>query len=133
MQSDTEPVRLEGVVTGTMPTGAFRMHDGKLGIYVTKSAAGRTLTAGDRVSVSGVLRMGGFSPWISPHELKRIGRGEFPEARPASYSVLASGAADNQWVQIEGVVRSVHVPEPRDFAILDLLAVERGVVVEILP
>jgi signal transduction histidine kinase len=120
LTSDTEPVRLEGVVTGTMPSGAFRIHDGELGIYATKSAAGQTLTAGDRVSVSGVLRKGGFSPWISPLEVTRLGRGEFPSARPASYSLLASGAADNQWVQIEGVVRSVHVPEPRDFAVLDL-------------
>jgi signal transduction histidine kinase len=120
LKSDTEPVRLEGVVTGTMPSGAFRVHDGELGIYVTRSSAGQNLAPGDRVRVSGVLRMGGFSPWVTPHELTRLGRGVYPEARIASYSVLASGAADNQWVQIEGVVRGVQVPEPRDFAILDV-------------
>src|SRR5687768_5062197 len=90
LQTDTERVRLEGVVTGTMPSGAFRLHDGDLGIYVTKSPAGQALTAGERVIVSGVLRKAGFSPWISPQEVTRIGRGPFPEARPATYSVLKS-------------------------------------------
>lgn len=120
LDNDLEPVRLEGVVTGTMPSGAFRLHDGELGIYVTKSPAGEKLTAGDRVIVNGVLRKGGFSPWISPRDLTRIGRGPFPEARPASYSVLASGAVDNQWVEIEGVVRDAQVHESRDFVVLDL-------------
>ncbi len=119
LTTDNQPVRLEGVVTGVMPSGAFRLHDGELGIYVTKSPAALQLTAGERVAVTGVLRQGGFSPWISPHELTRLGRGEFPTARPASYSVLASGAADNQWVEIEGVIRGVQVPEPRDFVVLD--------------
>ena len=120
LKTNDEPVQLEGVVTGTMPTGSFRMHDGNLGIYVTKSPAGQTLKAGDRVSVAGVLRMGGFSPWVTPHTLTPLGRGSFPEARPASYSVLASGAADNQWVEIEGVVRAVQLSDPPGFAVLDL-------------
>jgi signal transduction histidine kinase len=122
LTSNDEPVRFEGVVTGTMPTGAFRMHDGELGIFVTKSAPGRgpKLTPGDKVAVSGVLRKGGFSPWISPHEVTVLGRAPFPEARVASYSVLASGAVDNQWVEIEGVVRGVQIPAPHDFALLDL-------------
>jgi signal transduction histidine kinase len=120
LRNNEERVQLEGVVTGTMPSGAFRMHDGELGIYVTKSPAGQTLIAGDRVAVTGVLRMGGFSPWISPHTLKKLGRGAYPAARPVPHSVLASGGADNQWVEVEGVVRAVQVPEPRDFAVLDL-------------
>ena len=98
LQADEGPVRLEGVVTGTMPSGAFRLHDGELGIYVTKSATGQKLTPGDRVAVTGVLRKGGFSPWITPHDVVPLGRGEFPKAQPATYHVLASGAADNQWM-----------------------------------
>jgi signal transduction histidine kinase len=120
LKTDDQPVRIEGVITGMMPSGAFRMHDGELGIYVTKSPAAHELTAGDRVAVSGVLRKGGFSPWITPHTLTRLGRGVFPPARPASFSELASGAIDNQWVEIEGVVRGVHVPDPSDFVVLDL-------------
>lgn len=118
--TDDHVVQLSGVVTGTMPNGAFRLHDGELGIYVTRSPEGRALTPGDRVAVSGVLRKGGFSPWITPHVVTSLGRGEFPVARPASYSLLASGAADNQWMEIVGVVRSVDVPEPRDFVVLDV-------------
>lgn len=114
------PVRLEGVVIGTMPSGAFRLHDGQLGIYVTRSAAGQKLAPGDRVAVSGVLRHGGFSPWISPHRIAPLGRGEFPAARPGSYSLLASGAADNQWLEIEGVVRAAEVLESREFIVLDV-------------
>lgn len=117
---DDVPVRLEGVVTGTMPSGAFRLHDGVLGIYITKSDAGQKLTPGDRVRVEGSLRHGGFSPWVMPHVLTPLGRGVFPEPQPATYSLLASGAADNQWLEIEGVVRAAEVSESRDFVVLDL-------------
>jgi signal transduction histidine kinase len=120
LAGDDQPVHLEGIVIGTMPNGAFRLHDGELGLYATKSAAGRQLQPGDRVAVSGLLRRGGFSPWITPSEIVPLGRGAFPEARPASYSVLASGSADNQWLEIEGIVRSVDVPEPGDFVVLNL-------------
>jgi signal transduction histidine kinase len=117
---DDVPVLIEGVVTGTMPTGAFRLHDGELGLYVSKSDAGQHLTPGDRVRVAGLLRQGGFSPWILPHTLTPLGRGVFPEPRRASYSTLASGTADNQWLEIEGVVRAVEVSESREFVVLDL-------------
>jgi signal transduction histidine kinase len=120
LTSSDEPVELEGVVTGTMPTGAFRLHDGNLGLFMSRSTPGQNLTPGDRVHVSGFLRHGGFSPWVMPRHVTKIGRGAFPAARPADYSLLASGAADNQWLEIEGVVRAVQIPEPRDFALLDL-------------
>ncbi|MGH8019409.1 MAG: sensor histidine kinase [Opitutaceae bacterium] len=118
--SDDTPVQIEGVVIGTMPNGAFRLHDGELGIYVTKSAAGGRLEPRDRVSVSGVLRQAGFSPWMTPHRLVVLGRGTYPEAQSASYSVLASGVADNQWLEIEGVVRAAELLDPPDFVALDL-------------
>ncbi len=114
------PVLLEGVVTGTMPTGAFRLHDGELGLYVSKSDAGRGLTPGDRVRVAGTLRPGGFSPWVLPHTVTLLGRGAFPPAQRASFSMLASGAKDNQWLEIEGVVRAVTLSEARDFVLIDL-------------
>ena len=120
LTTDDQPVQLEGVVTGTMPSGAFRLNDGRLGIYVTRSAAGQKLAAGERVRVGGVLRKGGFSPWITPQQITSLGPGTLPEAKPVSYSVLASGSADNQWVEIEGIVRAVQVLEPRDFIGLDL-------------
>jgi signal transduction histidine kinase len=118
--ADDVPVQFEGVVTGTMPSGAFRLHDGQLGIFVARSTMGQSLTPGDRVSVAGVLRHGGFSPWITLHQLSPLGRGEFPRARPGSFELLASGAADNQWLEIEGVVRAAEVLESRDFIVLDL-------------
>lgn len=120
LTADDTTFRIEGVVTGTMPNGAFRLHDGDMGIYVTKSAEGLNLIPGDRVMVSGVLRQGGFSPWLFPHQVMTLGKGAFPEAKSASYHLLASGAADNQWLEIEGVVRAVDIAEPRDFAILDV-------------
>ena len=119
LKTDEGMVWLEGVVTGTMPSGAFRLHDGNLGIYVTKSADGQRLSPGDQVAVSGVLRKGGFSPWITPYEVTPLGRGKFPEPQPATYSTLSSGAADNQWVEIEGVVRAVHLPETHGLVVLE--------------
>lgn len=120
LTTDDQPVLIEGVVTGTMPSGAFRLHDGELGLFVSKSDAGQKLTPGDRVRVAGSLRPGGFSPWVLPHDLTPLGRGVFPEPRRASYSTLASGAEDNQWLEVEGVVRSAEVSDSRDFVILDL-------------
>lgn len=117
---DTQPVDLEGVVTAVMPSGAFRLHDGELGLYVTKAANVPHVTAGERVRVQGVLRQAGFSPWITPRSLVRLGYAPFPPARPVTFGALATGAMDNQWVEIEGVVRAADVPALRDFAVLDL-------------
>ena len=117
---DTTAVLVEGVVTGTMPNGAFRLHDGELGIYITRTVAGQALKPGDRVRIRGVLRKGGFSPWILPHDVVVLGRGEFPEAPSASYPLLASGVADNQWLEVEGVVRAAEMLDARDFVMLDL-------------
>ncbi len=113
-------VRIEGVVTGTMPSGAFRLHDGGRGIYVTKSPEGQELRPRDRVIVTGVVRKGGYSPWLLAHGIERTGVGEFPEAPAVSYAVLASGVADNQWVQVEGLVRSMRLLDPPNFVDLDL-------------
>ena len=53
-------LRVEGVVTGTMPSGAFRLHDGERGIYVTGAPVGQNLQPRDRVRVTGVVRKGGY-------------------------------------------------------------------------
>jgi signal transduction histidine kinase len=120
LESGGLPVALEGVVTSVMPNGAFRLDDYHRGIYVAKSAALPRVTAGERVRVSGMLRPGGFSPSVAPHAIERLGPAPFPTARPATFGALASGALDNQWVEIEGVVRAVDLPEPPEFAVLDL-------------
>ncbi len=120
LADDFTPVLLEGVVTSTNPSGAFRIHDGELGIYVTRGVERHPVKPGDRVRVHGVLRKGGFSPWISPRNVQVLGPGEFPDAQSASYHLLASGVADNQWLEVEGVVRSADIPEPPDFVVLDL-------------
>lgn len=114
------PVQIEGIVTGVMPSGAFRLHDGNAGIYVSKSTAGQLIKPSDRVMVSGLLRAGGFSPWLLPLEVVRLGEGEYPPAPPVPYHVLASGAADNQWLEVEGVVRSAELLSPPDFIALDV-------------
>jgi signal transduction histidine kinase len=119
LTTDNEPIQLEGVVTGMMPSGAFRLNDGELGIYVTRSALGLKLAAGERVVVTGVMRKGGFSPWLTPHAIRSLGPGTLPEARAVSFNVLASGAADNQWVEIVGVVRAVQVLDPPNFVGLE--------------
>jgi signal transduction histidine kinase len=120
LSTEERSVRIEGVVTGTMPSGAFRLHDGEVGIFVAKSVAGQSLRPRDRVAVSGTLRQGGFSPWITPQEVVSLGEGTYPPARDAPYSMLASGTADNQWLEIEGVVRSAVLLNPPDFIELDL-------------
>jgi len=123
--AETEPVYIEGVVTGTVPSGAFRLHDGERGIYVGASDAGRAVSSRDRVAVYGVLAHGGFSPWIRPREIVPLGTGTLPKPIPATFSLLASGTADNQWLEIVGVVRSVDDLAPEPLLALDL-AMEGG-------
>lgn len=121
LQADDQPVELEGVVTNAMPKGSFRLHDGHLSLFVGKGAVAPGVAPGDRVRVWGVLRQGGFSPWIRPTKIAHLGRAPLPAvAPPASFGLLASGAVDNQWVEIEGVVRAVRNSDPHDFAVLDL-------------
>lgn len=113
--------RIEGVVLWVSDRADFFLHDGQMGIHVRESAASKGLKPGERVRVSGTTLQGTFAPSIEPEQIETLGRGALPEAQPASFNLVASGATDGQWLEIRGVVWSVTFQqEPSRLTVINL-------------
>lgn len=115
------PAEVLGVVTGTYDDLAFFIDDGRYGIYVENSHPPRHVSFGDQIRVRGITYGGSFSPMIRSSEVTLLGQGVLPQARLASYPLLARGSADCQWLELRGVVQAVKLwPQQRgvslDFA-----------------
>ncbi len=108
------PVHLRAVVTyfdpsyGKEPASMF-VHDASGGVYVNLPLSFKIeLAPGTLVEVQGVSGPGGFAPVVDQAEVKVIGHAPFPSnPRRVSLIHLHTGAEDCQWVEVEGVVRSV--------------------------
>jgi signal transduction histidine kinase/CheY-like chemotaxis protein len=104
------PVKLTGVVTHANPAlGDFFIQDDTAGIYVHPTTAGRDLTAGDRVAVTGRSSPGAFSPCVTAQEVRKLGRGPLPEPEPYDLHAADSRWLDAQYVQVWAWVRNVTV------------------------
>jgi signal transduction histidine kinase len=102
------PVRLRGVVTLSEPEqGLLFVHDETGGIYVEAWRHIHRLKAGDRVEVHGTSAQGSFAPVVDHPRIKVLGHGPLPPARRVRPEELVSGQEDSQWIEVEGVVRSV--------------------------
>jgi signal transduction histidine kinase len=84
------------------------VQDNTAGIYV--NVAGRRLdvfpAAGSRIELLGFTGPGEFAPVIEAEAMRIIGPGKFPNAAPAPFQLLMTGAEDSQWIELNGVVRS---------------------------
>ena len=70
------------------------------------------LHAGDVVEIEGVTGPGDYAPVIDPAQVDVVGHGGLPaQAIKATVPQALSGSVDGQWVEIEGVVHSVHLSE----------------------
>jgi len=100
------PVKLRGVVT-FYDDGLFSrfLQDDTAGIYlqVTNLLA---LQAGQLVEVDGVTGPGEFAPVVMPTNIKVLGEGKIPDAKPSSLERLMSGAQDSQMVEVSGNIRA---------------------------
>jgi hypothetical protein len=65
------------------------------------------LKAGDLVEVTGVSGAGDFAPIVERAEAWVTGKAPLPYAPPVSMTKMLTGAEDGQFVEIEGVVRSI--------------------------
>jgi signal transduction histidine kinase len=83
------------------------VHDDAMGIHVRESIAGKSLHVGDRVSVSGIVMRGTFAPSIEPREITAFGPAPLPKPQRPSFTRIASGATDGQWLEVSGVVWSI--------------------------
>ncbi len=109
------PVHLRAVATYFDPNIDLRrpalfVHDQTGSVFVALSQMPDfAVHAGDLVDVEGVSGSGDFAPIVDHGHLGFVGQSVVPEAAPlVSLSHLLTGAEDGQWVEIEGVVRSVH-------------------------
>jgi signal transduction histidine kinase len=115
------PAEVEGVVTGTYGEEglAFFVDDGQSGIYLENTHPPTPVRFAERVRVKGNTYGGSFSPMIRSSEIKKLGLGSLPKARPASYPFLAGGSADSQWLELRGVVQAVRPWPTREGVSLD--------------
>jgi diguanylate cyclase (GGDEF)-like protein len=107
------PIQLRGVVTYSdvhqdHRRAFFFLHDATGSIFVTLSSDSLPIPAGTLVSVKGESALGDYAPVIAHPEVKEIGHAALPaSATPASLTRLLTGEEDGQWVEVEGVVRSI--------------------------
>ncbi len=104
------PVQLRGVLTFFDEARFYRFfQDNTAGIYLFPSAAlsNADLVTGELVEIDGRTSPGEYAPTVTPQQVKVLGAGTFPPAKPVSYEDLASGEEDSQFVEIHGIVRTV--------------------------
>jgi signal transduction histidine kinase len=107
------PVRFQAVVTYSDPEMRLLfVQDATAGIYVEAWRHLHEARAGDRVEVSGRSSPGLFAPIVDRPRLRRLGRGALPAAARVRPRPLVRGQYDSQWVEIEGVVRTVTLRRP---------------------
>jgi signal transduction histidine kinase len=115
------PVRLRGVVTfcnAWADVGMF-LQDDTAGVYI-KLGEGTNLSAGDKVEIEGSTAPGDYVPMVLVENMRVLGRAALPAAGHLTYEQLASGKEDSQWVEVQGIVRSV-IPGTKNRTRLDLM------------
>lgn len=114
-------VRLRGVVTFFDEKLFSRfIQDETAGIYLQYSAATPGLVPGQIVEVEGYSSSGEYAPVLVPEQVRVTGLGELPAPTMVTYEQLASGKEDSQFVEIEGIVRSVHLPEGSQYHLIEI-------------
>ncbi len=103
-------VRVRGVVTDDVPSPDFFVQDSGAGVYV-EGARPTTFAHhfGDLIEVEGITGPGKFAPVIRETNSRVLGRGVLPQSRVYSFSELADGQLDSQWVRVRGIVRAVSI------------------------
>src|ERR1035437_8070008 len=112
------PVRIRGVVTYYDPYidprhAALFVHDATGSIFIGLPPHPiLSLHAGTLVEVTGISGRGDYAPLILHGSVKIVGDSHLPEraARPTMAELL-SGSQDGQWVEVAGIVHSVHAED----------------------
>jgi signal transduction histidine kinase/CheY-like chemotaxis protein len=108
------PVHLRAVVTYyeafSARHAALFVHDASGGVYVAVS--GRPIVPihpGSLVDIRGITAPGEYAPIVSKTTIRVLGQSHLPSRAPrVNLATLLSGAAYGQWVEVEGIVRSIH-------------------------
>jgi PAS domain S-box-containing protein len=107
------PVKLRGVVTFFDETLFSRfLQDDTAGIYFRGLTNAPELEPGQIVELEGFAGPGEYAPLIEARHVRIVGKGTLPEAKPTSFERMSTGQEDSQFVEVVGVIRSIHPDEP---------------------
>jgi PAS domain S-box-containing protein len=110
-------VVLKGIVTHIAPEwSGFALQDGTDAIYVAWTEAAPSLSLGQSVEVSGQAIAGNFAPSVRASAVRILTGGAMPTAAKISWEQLSTGACDNRYVEIAGVVRSARPVGPPEWS-----------------
>jgi hypothetical protein len=112
------PIHLRGVVTYFDPYIdprhiALFVHDstGSIFIFAPKGST-ESAPSGTMVDVRGVSGVGDFAPIVADPHVSVLGRFHIPLNAPSvSLGRLMTPSEDGQWVEVEGVIRSIFVSQ----------------------
>ncbi len=105
------PVRIRGTITATAPfiDRWTILQDDTRGIFVNlTSVPDCRPNIGEYWSISGYTQPGDFSPVLIAQQATFSGKSKMPEPAHPSWSQLANGSMDIQWVELQGLVTGVH-------------------------
>jgi signal transduction histidine kinase len=102
------PILLRAIVTYSNPdTNALFVQDHTSGIYVEAWRYIHRVKPGDEVELSGVTWQGDFAPIVGEPRLRVLGHRPLPKAPLIAPEEFVTGRHDSQWVELEGVIRSI--------------------------
>jgi PAS domain S-box-containing protein len=117
-------VKLRGVVT-FFDEGLFYrfIQDETAGIYFRGLTNAVNLEPGQIVELEGFAGPGEYAPIVEARNVRVIGKGSLPAAKPSTFEELSTGQEDSQFVEVVGIVRSV---EPTEWSPFHRLEVATG-------
>ncbi len=108
------PIHLRAVVTYYDPNIDFKrpsffVHDATGAIFIVLAdIPSFPIQPGDLVDVTGTSGTGDFAPVVNHGKVVVVGKSQLPKTAPlVGLSRLLTGVEDGQWVEVEGVLRSV--------------------------
>ena len=107
------PVRLHGVLTYVDPYyRQFYIQDATGGIYL-KYSGNQQMTAGMRVTLTGITNAGNFAPVVLAPRVSIEGKSALPSPIVASTDQASAGILDSQFVSLEGIVHPIRIDKQR--------------------
>ncbi|MGD0125895.1 MAG: response regulator [Terriglobia bacterium] len=112
------PVKVLATVTFSAPDYQILfVQDASGSIFVDSPETGtQQLTRGDRVEIEGTTWLPDFAPNIKAAVIRRLGPGTLPEPVRLSYEDLQRIDRDCDWVEVEGIVRSIELAGAAQYA-----------------
>jgi signal transduction histidine kinase len=105
------PVRIRGTVTAiaSLVDRWMVIQDDTRGVFVDLSGVPNCRpNIGEFWSISGYTQPGDFSPVIFAEQTILLGKSRMPEPARPTWSQLANGSMDVQWVELQGLVTGIH-------------------------